>query len=91
MITKLLLTLLASVVSGVVSAFPSIPVPGWAQGLAGQIQSVANQAQGLGYWLPVNLAFTVVAVVIAARLVGYSIKLVRIVASFFTAGGGSAA
>jgi len=45
----------------------------------------------MGVWFPSTLVITVLTGVLALWLVGFGIKIVRIVASFFTAGGGSAA
>lgn len=91
MITQLIVNALAALFTAIIGLFPQVPVPGWVSSGQSSIASVVTAAQGFDNWLPVGLMFNVVGVVIAARLVGYSIKGIRILASFLTAGGGSAA
>ena len=45
---------------------------------------------GLGAWIPLNLAANVATALLACLVIGFAIKLVRIVVSFVTVGGGSA-
>ena len=54
------------------------------------IAEVVEQAAGLGAWIPWSTVGTVSASVVLCMGIGLTIKLVRIVASFFTAGGGAA-
>lgn len=91
MITEQVLSWFGSFIQflGSVVQFPTVPsffgsVPGW-------IVSASSYVAGTGVWIP----WTLLGVVIAAWMVSLgaalAVKLVRIVASFFTAGGGSAA
>lgn len=64
-------------------------VPDWFSQASAAIASFMSYADGMSRWIP----FDVVAVVVPGFLVlvaiGFGVKLVRIVASFLTAGGGS--
>lgn len=70
---------------------PSSTPPEWFLTAGDAVSDVLAHAAGLGAWLPLPLAVTVFGALLASVLVGFGIKVVRIVASFFTAGGGSAA
>lgn len=66
------------------------PVPGWVLSIAGMVARVASAMSGLGAWFPVELVAPVVIAVVLTFTVGLAIKVVRIVASFLTLGGGGA-
>jgi len=72
-------------------ALPVMSVPGWMSSNDGAFSTVFGAAGSMGVWFPSTLVVTVLLAVVATWLVGFGIKLVRIVASFLTAGGGSAA
>ena len=66
------------------------PPPGWLLSLPAQIQGVTVYVAQAGHWFPVGLLAPVLVVVVACWIAGIAIKVVRIVASFATLGGGGA-
>ncbi len=93
MITEFFLWLMASVWHLVTSLFPD-PDPATstvADGVQQGIGTVLAYAGAFGHWIPWWVVVPVLALVMGALIAGGGIKLVRIVASFLTLGGGSAA
>lgn len=80
-----------SLIEAVVNLLPTGNPPGWLQGWGAKVSDVLGYAAGLGAWIPLSLSVTVITALLACIVLGFVIKVVRIVASFFTAGGGSAA
>lgn len=74
----------------VLSALPTVPVPDWLDA-SGFMGTVFQHVGGLGVWFPIPLLVTVLGALVAVWVVAFGIKVVRIIASFFTLGGGSAA
>lgn len=66
------------------------PVPSWLAQLPGHISTVTSYFAQAGHWFPVELIAPVLVVVVGAWVAGLAIKLIRIVASFVTLGGGGA-
>lgn len=91
MITDLIIRMFGAVAHAVMSALPTLPVPDWLSSADGAIATVFGVAGSMGAWVPVTLLGTVLAAVLAAWAVGFSIKGARIVLSLLTLGGGSAA
>lgn len=89
MITDAVLSFVAWIVHTIVGWFPVATPPSWLGSLNGGVQTMFAAASTMGVWLPVQLGLTVIAAVLACVLVGLGIKLVRSVASYFLAGGGS--
>jgi hypothetical protein len=75
----------------VLDMFPHDAPPGWLASASEALTTVWGYAAGLGAWIPWSFVGTVTAAVVASVALGFTLKLIRIVASFFTAGGGSAA
>lgn len=91
MIVLWVLQRLADFFVWVVQHMPQIPFPTWLDTLAGFVtQSVSTFVQ-MGTWLPVGQIATAVGLVLASIGVSLGVKVARIVLSFLTAGGGSAA
>jgi len=86
-----LVVVLKAFLSFVVGLFPTSNPPGWLINASGTLQSVWDAASGLGAWIPFALAGQVIAAVLACMTLGLGIKLIRVVVSLFTGGGGSAA
>lgn len=78
------------IVNGVVSLIPTDAPPAWLNDGAGYLNTLMESAAGLGAWIPWSLAVTVLGAVLSCVVIGFTIKVVRIVASFLTVGGGSA-
>lgn len=90
MITDAILDFLTGVLHSILGALPTVSVPGWLEA-SGPVATVFADAGSMGAWFPTTLAGVVLAALLAAWGTGFVIKAIRIVASFFTAGGGSAA
>lgn len=90
MITDLIFAFFADVVGIALGALPVISPPSWL-GADGAISTVLTYAGSLGAWYPAALTLTVVSGVFVMWGIGFTIKVVRMVASFLTMGGGSAA
>lgn len=91
MVTDWIIQALAAFVSWVLGLFPVLDMPDWVATVVTFVSSTVTNALALGNWIPwpmVGLAFVFIW---AAWLVALGIRVARITASFFTAGGGSAA
>lgn len=91
MITDWFLNLLGSIVTGLLDTLPHVDVPDWLASASEGASTIAGYGAGLGVWIPAPLIMGVVLTLLATWLIGFGIKAVRIVASFLTLGGGSAA
>jgi len=91
MIVQWFMTAAQTVIDTIFSAMPDIPVPAWFTGAGNALSGLFSAAASMGVWIPIPLALNVMATLFAAMMGGAIIKLVRIIASFLTAGGGSAA
>jgi hypothetical protein len=91
MVTDAVIGFFFNVINSVLGLLPTITVPDWLSSADGPIATVLGYAGSMGAWFPSTLVLTVVTAVLATWAIGFVIKLVRIVASFFTLGGGSAA
>lgn len=81
---------LQAVLSFVFGLFPTIAVPSWLTNASSDFNAAVSEFGKMQAWLPIPLAVTVTTALLACVVVGFGIKLVRIVASFVTVGGGSA-
>lgn len=90
MIVKWFLQVLFAVLGWLLSLFPTVAVPSWVTDESSNFATWLGYAQGMGAWLPLGLAFTVIGVVFICVAAGFTIRVVRIVASFLTLGGGAA-
>lgn len=91
MIVEALVDVLFGIVEFVIGLIPTTAAPVWIADASGYLETLWGYGAGLGAWVPWSLVGTVFASVLSCVAIGLVIKLVRIVASFFTAGGGSAA
>lgn len=91
MIVELLVKAIAAIGKGLADLLGDLDAPGWLTGVAGDWNTLMGHFGGLGAWIPWSVMQTVVTALFAAVAVSLAIKLTRIVLSFFTAGGGSAA
>jgi len=89
MVTDALLSFVAWLVETILGWLPVVTPPSWLGDASSGIQSMFAAASTMGVWLPVTLGFQVLAAVLACVLIGLAIKLIRSVASYFLAGGGS--
>lgn len=89
MITNWIISALSSVLHFIMGALPVLSVPSWLD-TSGPMATIFANASSMGVWLPMGLLTTVLGALLVAWGVGFAIKITRIVASFFTVGGGSA-
>lgn len=89
MVTDALLSFVAWLVETVLGWLPVIEPPEWLGNVSEGLSSIVAAASSMSAWLPVELGFGIAAAVLACILAGLTIKLVRSVASYFLAGGGS--
>lgn len=91
MITEALISWVTGFIGWIVERFAVPEVPSWLTGAPAQISDLGAKLAGTGQWIPWEIAQTVLSAVALCIAAGITVKLVRIVASFLTAGGGSAA
>lgn len=91
MVTDAVIGMLTNLVNWLLSFLPVITLPSWADSTVAAIGTVFGYAGSLGAWVSMPLVGVVLSFVLAAWGVAVVIKFVRIVASFATLGGGSAA
>lgn len=91
MIIEGIVRMLTTLVKGVLDLLPSSNPPGWFMSAGDAWSGLMAQVGLLGTWMPVTLATNVTAAILGSMGVGFAIKVVRLVVSYFTAGGGSAA
>lgn len=90
MVTDALLDFVAWLVETVVGWFPDSEPPTWLAQIGNMGAVLGDGVNSMGAWLPIGLGFQVIQAVVVCLGVGLLIKVARIVASFVTAGGGSA-
>lgn len=91
MITGQILSFLAAIATAVVGVLPPIPVPTWLSGSGSAFSTMFADAASMGVWFPFTLVSTVLAAYLGIKLLGFGIKVARMVLSVLTGGGGSAA
>ena len=91
MAVKWVIDSLVSFFSWVINGFPAPDVPTWLTGLDTAISGVSTFIGSLQSWFPGTLAVAIITSWLLALSISIGIKVTRIVASFLTGGGGSAA
>lgn len=91
MITETIVRALATLLAWVGEHLPTVTLPAGLTEALSTLGQYAAQYWQLGHVLPVATMATAFAFFVAASAIALGIKVVRIVASFLTAGGGSAA
>jgi Trk-type K+ transport system membrane component len=92
MIVKWLIDLVVELFGHVLSLLPdSLVQPADVQASIDTINSVLQSGSGLGAWIPYGQVFAAVSMLLGAIAIAIGIKVVRILLSLFTGGGGSAA
>lgn len=89
MILDLIFSILATISLALVDALPVIPVPSWVTELAGFASTIFGFAYSMGVWFPVGLVVTVGTTLLAIAVAAFGLKIVRIIISHLTGGGGS--
>lgn len=91
MVIDWVLSWLATSVAWLGTVIQAPGVPSFIADLPGYVATAAGYMVGTGPWIPWALATAVVGAYLACLAAGIALKLARIVASFLTLGGGSAA
>lgn len=89
MVTDALMGVIATVVAWLLGLFPTSNPPAWIGAIGSGLEVAFRYASSMGAWVPVRLTFTVAAAVLACMLIGFGIKALRSLLSYFLAGGGS--
>ena len=90
MITFWLLQLMGGLLSLMVSLVPTFDMPTWFTGLGATLDEFSAHAVGMDSWVPFDSLTTVVGFVLTVVPIGFAIRLVRIILSLFSGGGGNA-
>lgn len=90
MIVEWFLGVMVSLAEGLLGAIPVLTPPAWFTDSGSGLSTVFGYANSMGAWIPVGLLMTIATAALTCVVIGFGIKAVRIVASFLTAGGGSA-
>lgn len=91
MITDAILNFFGGVLHAILQALPVVAVPDWLASGSSAVSTVFGFVGSMGVWFPGPLALSIIGALLAVWLVGFGIKIARIVISLFTFGGGSAA
>lgn len=91
MVTKLVMDAWAASVAWLGGLFTLPAVPSFFGDVAGYVASAASYVASTSVWMPWTLLATVIGAWAVCMALALGVKVVRIVASFLTAGGGSAA
>ena len=90
MIVEWFLGVIAGLVEWILARLPVAEPPGWIAEGVGSITTLFGYMHSLSVWVPVTLGGLVVTAVLLCLVVGFAIKVGRIVLSFGLLGGGSA-
>lgn len=90
MIIEWIMTALSWVFAGLAALVPDGDAPQWLGNFVAGISEMLSMFDGLGVWVPLGLLLSIMGTLLACIGVGFTIKVIRIAASFLTAGGGSA-
>lgn len=91
MIFELIIGVFCAIGKGIAALFGNLPAPGWLLDAGGLWNQAMQVGAGLDAWIPWPLLVTVTLAVFACLATSFGIKVVRLVLSLFTGGGGSAA
>lgn len=91
MVTEFLLNVLSTVITAVLGLLHFPDVPDAMTAHTGVFATVASWLHNTGSWIPWTFIQALIVVWVATFLVGGAFKMARIILSFLTAGGGSAA
>ena len=91
MIVELIVKAVAALARGLAALLGDLPAPAFLSTALDSVGDLLSNFGGLGAWVPWGFVGDVFTAVMAAMVIGFGIKVVRIVLSLFTAGGGSAA
>jgi hypothetical protein len=90
-IIEWLMSLAANLFDWMFSGLPAYTPPTWITGLSGAVAQVFAVAGSMGVWFPAPLVLSILLALLTFWVVSFGIKVIRLVVSLFTGGGGSAA
>jgi len=91
MVSDAVISLFGSFLAWLIGLMPDVTLPDWMTTVTDYVAMIVSNALALGNWIPwpmVGLAFVFIW---GSFFIALGIRVARIVASFLTAGGGSAA
>lgn len=91
MIFEAIVDVLATFFEWVGGLLPEIDVPSWIGTIASSLATVTGFMAPLGVWVPFSAAQSATLLVVAAVVVALGTKVIRVLVSLFTGGGGGAA
>lgn len=91
MIVNLLVDVICGLASLIGNAMGSLPAPGWLASVSDTVNGWLSSVSGFGVWVPWALMRTVVLSVLGCFTASLLVRLIRIIISLVTGGGGSAA
>lgn len=91
MITAAVIDVFAMILMALLDALPDAEVPDWLNTASGLIPTVFNFAGSMGVWFPWATLAMVTGSVLLAWLLSFGFKVLRIIISHLSGGGGSAA
>lgn len=91
MIVELLFTIFIALVRLAIALIPTGAAPAWFSDVGDAYGVVWSYGSGLSAWLPWSTLAQSLGAMLAAVGIAFGIRVVRVVISFFTGGGGSAA
>lgn len=91
MIVGAVLDMFFGFLSWIVDSIPQSVVPSWLGDSSSLLNTVLAQVGSMSVWLPIPLIVTVGSALLLVYGIAFGVKLVRIVISLLTLGGGSAA
>lgn len=90
MVTELIIKVIGGFVEFLGSLFPTMDQPGFVTDVAGYLSTIATTMAPLGHWLPFGPMAVAFLFAMASVGIAMAVRITRIIASFLTAGGGSA-
>lgn len=90
MITAAVIDMCALIVASLIDALPVTQVPGWLADAGSYIPQVMGFAASMGVWFPWTVLGVVLSAVFGVWVASFGVKVVRIIISHVTGGGGSA-
>lgn len=91
MITDAIITLLSYIADALLSGLPPTETPAWMSTASAYMPNVFRVGASMGVWFPWSLLGIVMGTVVVVWASAFGIKILRMVLSLFTGGGGSAA
>ena len=91
MIIGWIVTQLTTFITWVIAGIPAPAVPSWMSAISSDIASVVDFINKLSSWIPSSLLMAVITAYVGVFAIAIGIRVTRIIASFFTGGGGSVA